>query len=321
MSDSPPETPSRTRRIARRLLATYVVVTSAFVFLTLVDGESLWPLELLDAGTHGLLAPAPVIALWAAARRRWRVTAAMGVVTLYLAFACGGWLLPDPSGPDDDRSELRVLTWNLGLGICDVDRVAAEVRAADPDVVMFQALFERLGEDLPHYEHFQDDRFSKAYLSRLEPTAVRFERPENGKNFVEIQVPVEGRSVSITSFHSNKAFAVFGREWYGIDSLMDQVRYTAARPHSLLVGDFNMTERNAVYADVRDTGLIDSYRELHNGPGFTFPAFGRYRKLPLPPLVRIDYLWHTPDMRCLHIARTDPADSDHRGVVGTFVFD
>jgi endonuclease/exonuclease/phosphatase family metal-dependent hydrolase len=39
--------------------------------------------------------------------------------------------------------------------------------------------------------------------------------------------------------------------------------------------------------------------------------FGRFLHLPLPPLVRIDYVWHTPDLRALRCQTGPDGGSDH----------
>lgn len=330
MEDSEERQPGRIARWTSRIAIGYASFALAFVVLTVLDGEILWPLEFLDAMTHVVLLPAPFVAAIAVLRDRRHLAAASLLATLYLAVTCGTWIggniEPVPIG---DKSTLRVLTWNLGLGICDVDQVADEVLRVEADVVLLQearidqarGLFERLGETLPHFEHFKDDRFSKAYLSRIEPANIEFTVPEDTKNFLEVTVPFDDQAVTIASFHTNKTFAVLGYAWSGAPRMMEQIDRAAGNPHNLVVGDFNMTERNGVYGDFVELGLIDSYRELHADPGFTFPTFGRYRDLPLPPLIRIDYLWHTPDMRCVAIERTDASQSDHCGLVGTFILD
>jgi endonuclease/exonuclease/phosphatase (EEP) superfamily protein YafD len=309
------------------LMCAYATVATSLSLLSLVDFDVLWPLEPFEAGAHVLLAAAPLFGLWAWRLRRWRLLAALGFTTLCWLSTWVPWLGGSREAPPRNGEEVvTVLTWNLGLGLCDVNQVALEILRVEPDVVLLQearidqarALFELCRHELPFQQHFQDDRFSKAYLSRREPTAVNFVVPEDSKNFVELRLAVGDSEVTITSMHTNKSFAIMGRKWWGYERMMEQVELAATRPNNLVVGDFNTTERNAPYEAFCDLGLVDSYRELHSGPGFTFPAFGRYRKLPVPPIVRIDYQWHTPDLRCLSVERTAHGQSDHRGLVGRF---
>jgi endonuclease/exonuclease/phosphatase (EEP) superfamily protein YafD len=80
---------------------------------------------------------------------------------------------------------------------------------------------------------------------------------------------------------------------------------------SLLVGDFNKTPFSLLYQRLRRHGLLDAFQEVGCGFGFTFPVFGRFLRLPLPPLVRIDYIWHTPDLRAIRCRTGPDGGSDH----------
>jgi len=323
MTDSEAEQPSRKRVYWQRALTFYCYFAAFGSLLSLGNGGAIWPINLFDALLHGLLWPAPIFLVVALARRAWKHAIGFSFASFFLVFSCSSWLSESPSGTYYGDDSLTVVTWNLGLNTCDAAKVAAEIRALHPDVVLFQEaradklelITEALGELYPFHEHFYDDLFSKAYLSNIEPVSVEFLKPENSKNFLELIVPFGETPLTITSIHTNKAFAFFGRKWFGYDQMMKRINLAASTPTSLVVGDFNLTERNTVYRDIQDTGLVDSYRERHSDPGFTFPAFGRYRHLPLPPLLRIDYVWHTKNLKCVTIERTASGDSDHRGLV------
>lgn len=60
---------------------------------------------------------------------------------------------------------------------------------------------------------------------------------------------------------------------------------------TLLMGDFNMLQSQAIYRGYRVAGLLDSFREAGVGRGFTFPT--RRGRIRLRPVVRIDFIWHT----------------------------
>lgn len=322
MSDS--ELPSPKRFTWDRALSVYCGFVAFGSVLSFVNDGRLWPLNVFDALLHGLLWPAPILAGYALAKRKWKRATGFALATLFLLLTCASWFSAAPKAAEASGADsLVVVTWNLGLKTCDAEKVAAELLQIKPDIVLFQEaradkvaiIFESLSELLPYQEHFEYDLFSKAYLSRIEPTSAELITPDDTKNFLELTIPFGDLAVTITSMHTNKAFAFFGRKWFGYDRMMEQIELAASRPTNLVLGDFNLTERNTVYRDIQSTGLIDSWRERRSDPGFTFPAFGRYRNLPLPPLLRIDYVWHTNDLQCVSIERTAPADSDHRGLI------
>ena len=84
----------------------------------------------------------------------------------------------------------------------------------------------------------------------------------------------------------------------------------------LVVGDFNMTEYSLDYRRVQ-ARLGDAYRAVGRGFGHTFPRLGAVpARLPAPwPVLRLDYVWHSPELRPLS-ARVGPSGgSDHHAVV------
>jgi endonuclease/exonuclease/phosphatase (EEP) superfamily protein YafD len=55
---------------------------------------------------------------------------------------------------------------------------------------------------------------------------------------------------------------------------------------------------------IAEAGFIDSWAEAGEGLGLTWPA--------IDPFERIDWIWHTPDLRATEATVQDTAASDHR---------
>ena len=99
----------------------------------------------------------------------------------------------------------------------------------------------------------------------------------------------------------------------------------AADPPAVLLGDLNLTARHPVYARLRGAGLRDAFRDAGRGRGATLPMrpghSGRLRRgwrgpRPGPvPLLRVDYVWHTPDLGALDCWVGPDAGSDHLPVL------
>ena len=101
-----------------------------------------------------------------------------------------------------------------------------------------------------------------------------------------------------------------GRNWIRQAELTDQrisgiaVEATPGQP-SVLLTDFNRVGCQAAYRQLRQSGLIDAFGTDGRGTGFTLPtrfSHPTYRGhplggLPLPPLLRVDYVWHTAHSR------------------------
>ncbi|MBK8022775.1 MAG: endonuclease/exonuclease/phosphatase family protein [Chloroflexi bacterium] len=79
----------------------------------------------------------------------------------------------------------------------------------------------------------------------------------------------------------------------------------------LMAGDFNTTDQTDDYGRVRAAGFGDSYVAAGFGLGPTFPN-ARYG-VPLPPIIRIDYVFHRGDCWRATAARVigDSGGSDH----------
>lgn len=79
----------------------------------------------------------------------------------------------------------------------------------------------------------------------------------------------------------------------------------------LVMGDFNFADQSEAYR-ILDDQLADTFREAGQGMGFTFPNQSRF----MPPLVRLDYIWHSDHFITNSAAVLDDARaSDHRPVM------
>jgi endonuclease/exonuclease/phosphatase (EEP) superfamily protein YafD len=86
---------------------------------------------------------------------------------------------------------------------------------------------------------------------------------------------------------------------------------TATEQGPLIIGgDFNTTDQTYSY-DLMAAHFHDTFRETGSGLGFTFPA----DREPIPPLARIDYVFHGGDVLSIasHVWPTS-GGSDHRPV-------
>lgn len=214
---------------------------------------------------------------------------------------------------------LRILTFNIGNGIAAPGALTAMLRAGGWDLVALQEVSEAQGLALeremagsyPHRVIHARGVAGKALLSKHpianpEDMVLPCERPH-----LRADVEVAGRTLQIVNAHlplEHAAFSVLGKAASEVDLLAK--RATASTP-SLLVGDFNKTPYSLLLRRLRRRGLLDAFREAGNGCGFTFPIFGRYKRIPLPPLVRIDYVWHTLDLRAIRCRTGPDGGSDH----------
>ncbi|HSB88834.1 MAG TPA: endonuclease/exonuclease/phosphatase family protein [Anaerolineales bacterium] len=82
------------------------------------------------------------------------------------------------------------------------------------------------------------------------------------------------------------------------------------RPRTLLMGDLNSEPSWPEMALPRQAGMVDTWSEVGHDEGLTWPSDD--------PFQRIDWIWHSPDLRPLSAQTLVTVASDHRPVVAVF---
>lgn len=91
---------------------------------------------------------------------------------------------------------------------------------------------------------------------------------------------------------------------------------------SVILGDFNMTERQPQHRLLSASGLIDAFQEVgHRAASFprrlghTHRVGPKMGNVPLKPVIRIDYVWYTVELTASSVWVGDDAGSDHLPVL------
>ncbi len=95
---------------------------------------------------------------------------------------------------------------------------------------------------------------------------------------------------------------------------------------AILLGDFNLADWWGEYGYLRGTGLQDAFATAGKKPGYTLPVrIGPWRRLkminrmlswlPLVPVLRVDYIWHTTELNSLEAWVGKDTGSDHLPVM------
>ena len=247
----------------------------------------------------------------------------------------GNFSIPNPGLSESpvDRRTLTVLTYNVGNGLALPGRLVPFLRRSGADVIGLQevdpvqaAAISAGLRDLFPYQVVRGTGFSgRSLLSRYPILHQDWHELAVNRPDLHAIVDVAGNPVSFVVAHPppprfGRRGVVFQPETLAqIDRLAEIVR--AAAP-GVLLGDFNMTVRHPSYARLVDAGLVDAYREAAGSGGATFPLRpGKLQRVnhrlswvPLPAFTRVDYVWHTPELRPLDAWVAHGAGSDHRPV-------
>lgn len=338
---------SLTRHLLTLTAGLYLLAMLAYLALRLLYGDRFWWLSLMNSFAHLLFLPlVPLLALVLLARAR-----AAALSLLPLAVVGGVWFAPyfvpklPPAAASGDS--LRVMTLNIWGNNNDHTRLAAGLRDNPADILLLQEVYTAFAWnylpellDIYPYQTTQTDTAgwsSNFTLSRypiLEQTYFDF--PEPGKRMpLRTVIDVNGQPVAVYNVHlawpARRAprFGLPANNFYlnaafGFDDSTrnDQIAYLIERlqtePYPYIVaGDFNTSASSATYQRLAAI-MHDSFREAGTGLGTSWPVSAA-RGLPalLPPLIRIDYVWHSDDFRAVEAYAGPYLGSDHLPVLAT----
>jgi vancomycin resistance protein VanJ len=229
---------------------------------------------------------------------------------------------------------LTVMTYNVGDGLADPAQLVTMLRASTADIVGIQelapnqavAITQELGVHFPYQVLHPDGIPGKGILSRFPLTETTQLDHHPGRP--DLQGRVETPDGDLTVLVAHPPPPRFGRNRLHLDALSNaQIQQIIASVSTgepvVLLTDFNRISWHAAYRQLSSAGLIDAYAASGAGLGLTLPTrlghpasrntpLGR---MPLPPILRVDYVWHTRHFRATVSWVGKNAGSDHLPVL------
>jgi endonuclease/exonuclease/phosphatase (EEP) superfamily protein YafD len=321
--------------MTRRLrIATLLAVTLAPTALWLAG---LWSSS--AAVAHGLLLP-PAMAVAAVvlvralrARRRVAAIACLAVLCPGLALsAARAANAVSPADAPEESAVFELLSYNL-LFSSRSDRSLAQLRETAADVLCLQevnpAWAARLERDLagrfPHRAvEPRPGAYGVAIYSRLpvrSPTLLRDGRRLAGQC---VSIAPGGLETVLCNVHLSSPAGIVerGRRWlrgFDANARVRAAQWALLRAHVaraypgvrrlVVAGDFNTLDTEPLYREIGGT-LVDAFAAAGRGRGATFPT---EPTAPFP-LVRIDYVFASPELVPRAAEVLPPGGSDHRGL-------
>ncbi|MCC6315522.1 MAG: endonuclease/exonuclease/phosphatase family protein [Thermomicrobiales bacterium] len=239
-----------------------------------------------------------------------------------------------------NRAPLTVMTFNIANGLADPLRLAEALALSNADLIALQELapgqavaIERmLAERYPHQSLHPLGIPGKGLLSRYPIVGAELIRlqPERPDLRATIRLP-SGLATAIVA-HPEPPRIGRGsrrRNERTVAHIRALADLAAGDEPTILLGDFNRVDWAASARLLRQAGLRDAWRAAGHGFGATLPlrwATGVERGhllggLRLPPLVRVDYVWHTPHFRAEAAWLGEDAGSDHRPLLARLALD
>jgi vancomycin resistance protein VanJ len=331
------------KRVTERLIVSasngYVAALLLLVTLHRMWPEGPWWVRLAVYALPYLFLPLlaflPMVLL---SRSRWaKVLICLPCLLFVLLY--GHLFVPNLAGASaGGDTTLSVMTYNVTTGDPGVDEILAIIEDERPDVVALQELPQEVAEaagDLKaEYPYQALHPTSNSYrgcgvLSRFPiPEDEAFPLVEGAHLYQHLILDVDGTRVHLLNVHLQPPRLV--RQSRGESGLFvpvgvstevqdQELERLLAELDSLegavvVAGDFNLTDQSASYAKLAGR-LLDAHREAGWGFGNTFPDL-EVRSLPTPfPLVRIDYVFHSPHTMALASYVGDKGGPNHRFLV------
>lgn len=247
------------------------------------------------------------------------------------------YLLPSFASASSIEDSITVMTYNIQHQQDDesLETFANLIIDANPDIVALQelshvasiGLSDLLREEYPYAAFGLPERLEHSWqgiYSRYPIIEEEFwdYQSELGVSHLHQRVTlnVEGEMVAFYNIHPNPPISWEGNFTF-VANEADYIAHSVAMQRIInrveledypviLVGDMNMSDQFAEYARL-STLLTDSFKQGGFGLGFSYPA-NSY----LPPLIRIDHIFHSDEFTTHHAyVLPDSQTSDHLPVV------
>ena len=323
------------------LLNSYHVLLALYWILRELFGGAFWWLALLNTFALFVLLPL-LLTLPVALLLKGKRSSAFAILLTVLALVKYA-PLPKPAPLPSDHT-LRVISYNIWNRNQQLDSDVDWLLEQDADVIV---LLEAVNRHLPtlsrlvnHYDYHHVIDASILMVSRypmLESEMIVLEAATTktyGRSAIRAVLDVNGQPITVYGVHlsvprmdaAHFPFFMYQRTIYTIQHY-DETRRNAQiatllryieqeRNPVILMGDFNMSHTSAIYEDFAKAGLVDSHTEAGTGLGLSWSL-----RPSLPAMLRIDYVWHSSNLRTVQAQINERRGSDHLPVIVDIALD
>lgn len=324
MTKQSPTHPSRFQRFSNITAGLYLLSILIYLLLRFTLQDGLWWLGLVNTFAYIIFLPLPFLLLLALLARSRRAFLSLLPVIFLLLLWFGPRFITKNVAPDG--TILRVMTNNVWRLNPTPEVVADLITIAKPDIVFLQEVqlstqgdaLVPLQNDYPYQSSLIDEirihLYTAANITLSRYPFVISEKIElnvaNMPNIYRDVIEVDGQRIAlynihlITPFSENPRLPIgdnyFAKVALGYDDeprnqqLAALLAYLKTEPYPYIAaGDFNLSDLSMTYGSISGQ-MRDSFSEVGSGLGYSWPM-AEALALPdfLPPLVRMDYIWHS----------------------------
>lgn len=288
----------------------------------------------LAAGIFALLAVWGSFQSWRQSKVDWNLSGTLAASTLILVpLICWGVWSAGPSLGEPSGFPVRVMDYNIhsafnAEGAQDLEAIAAVIEDSGADIIGLQEVSRtRLmdgGLDMPTwlarrlememiFAGTEEPIWGNAILSRypiLDSGYQELPRGEAliGRGYLWAEIDIgeaEPLLVVVTHLHH-----LVPDSQIRLAQVPVILEFLDGKDQVIFLGDLNAEPDFPEMSLIYESDLLDAWLEAGEGLGYTVDSDDPHK--------RIDYLWHSPDLRTLEIEVIQTRASDHMPVVGLF---
>lgn len=330
------------RRILLTLSFFYFAGLTLYLILRLVVGDRHWSIGALNIFAIYYFVPLLVTVPLVMVLRARRLTMFGVILAMVASFWTTPYFVPKAAALPTGQV-LRVMTFNIWAQNPDTSDIERYIRQVNPDIVALQESTAKYAQEgiatLRGQYPYQANigyMWGNLILSRY-PILSEEKIPQASQRTYSDQqrITVKVGDQTIALYNIHLSYPLLGRTriqsplWF-IESASryddkprnEQLQMLLKRLESetlpmIVMGDFNMSDQSPTYQTIA-ARLNDSWKEQGWGLGASWPN-ARKAGLPafVPPLIRIDYIWHSNAFRVVEIKQGIALGSDHIPLIAT----
>lgn len=325
------------RIVVTFVTAIYAFVMILFLLLRIFTGERLWFIAMLNNFAPYCFMPVIILVVLAlSTRSRWALAASVSLM-LIAGITYRDYWLPR-AGAAASGDTIHMVTFNFYRGNDSLEQIENWLNEQDAALVLMQEVpqeavepfIARMSDRYP----FTSSRTATGSVSAnlllstypilsvedlQQPTEAhsrqRYVIGQSGSEIavynIDVALPVNTPRIQLNGeiFDFLTGYDAEARD-ANLRVLLERIRQ---EPYPYIVaGDFSMSDQTGMYQELAGV-MRDSYREAGSGIGATWPVNSVENMLPqfVPPLFRVDYVWHSEHFRAIQAQLGSPLDSDH----------
>jgi vancomycin resistance protein VanJ len=338
------------KRIINSAALTYLLLMIVYLVLRLLAGDSNPRLSLVNSFAYFLFLPLPVLLLLTLiARSRIAFMRLLPILAVLIVWI-GPRFIPKPVAAADSEKTFRIFEANTWTSNSLPDLLETRLRESGADILcLAEVAPDFAANHLPNlanlypYQSVQSDtnRIGDTYtLSRYPIVSTEtvvlgisgFPEPKR------VVINVDGRNLAVYTVHmawplDDDAITATGLNYFlrlmlGFDDTIRNQQidnllvYLEQEPYPYIVaGDFNTSDSSATYNKLA-AAMHDSFAEGGQGLGGSWPVTS-HNNMPkwMPPMIRIDYIWHSDGLRTIHAWQGAETGSDHLPLLAELALD